>query len=369
MNFVGRKEELKVIEDFVFKTKTPILYLYGMRGIGKTALLYYFIEKNKERLRDNYAYFYGFDFKTNLSNLITTDKNLIIIDDFETSPYDSSIVLRELVDKNPNKRIILSTSQEPLIAKTELVGRTQNFKLKGLESTDLDKMIKERLANIDEIDNSIKHKLLDYFNYNPSLLLTSLNYLVHNRNISFSELIGLIETPLKQSGLIDLNGNPISKGSENIKQIESKIIVINNSLIDKAYLDPDFIYKIKPQQFEELVAELLEKEGFKVNLTKKTHDGGKDIFIAQNNILGNFLYYIECKQFAPTNHVGVKFVRELYGTISADRATAGLLVTTSYFSKEAEDFVENVQNQLSLKGYLELKNWIRDVYLKTNTNA
>jgi restriction system protein len=230
-------------------------------------------------------------------------------------------------------------------------------------------MIRERLANIDEIDNSIKQRLLDYFNYNPRLLLTSLNYLVHNRNISINELIGLIETPLKQSGLVDLYGNPLSKDSESVKQIENKIIVVNNSLIDKAYSDPDFIYKIKPYQFEELVAELLEKEGFKVNLTKKTHDGGKDIFIAQNNTLGNFLYYIECKQFAPTNHVGVKFVRELYGTISADRATAGLLVTTSYFSKEAKDFVENVQNQLSLKGYLELKNWIRDIYLKTNNGA
>lgn len=369
MNFVGRNKELKLIEDFVFRTKTPILYLYGMRGIGKTSLLYYFIEKNKKRLKDSYSYFYGFDFESNLPNLITTDKNLIIIDDFHTSPNDSSIVLKELVDKNPKKRIIISTSQAPLIKDTGIAGRTQYLELKGLQSVEMDKMIEERLANIHEIDNSIKQRLLDYFNYNPRLLLTSLNYLVHNRNISINELIGLIEIPLKQSGLVDLNGNPLSKDSENIKQIEKKIIFVNNSLIDKAYSNPDFIYKIKPYQFEELVAELLEKEGFNVNLTKRTHDGGKDIFIAQNNTLGNFLYYIECKQFAPNNHVGVKFVRELYGTISADRATAGLLVTTSYFSKEATDFVENVQNQLSLKGYLELRKWIKDIYLKTNNGA
>jgi restriction system protein len=62
-------------------------------------------------------------------------------------------------------------------------------------------------------------------------------------------------------------------------------------------------------------------------------------------------------------------VRELYGTISADRATAGLLVTTSYFSKAATDFVENVRNQLSLKGYLELRKWIKGVYLKTNNGT
>ena len=369
MNFVGRNKELKIIEDFVFKSKTPILYLYGMRGIGKTALLYYFIEKNKKQLKDNYAYFYGFDFNSNLTNLITDNKNLIIIDDFETSPNESSSILKELVDRNPKKRIILSSSQAPLIKETDVVGRTKYLELAGLQSVDLDKMIKERLSNIDEIDNSIKQRLLDYFNYNPRLLLTSLNYLVHNRNISIEELIGLIENPLKQSGLVDINGRPLSRDSENIKQIENKIIVVNNSLIDKAYSDPDFVYKIRPHQFEELVAELLEKEGFKVNLTKKTHDGGKDIFVAQNNTLGNFLYYIECKQFTPTNHVGVKFVRELYGTISADRATAGLLVTTSYFSKEAKDFVENVQNQLSLKGYLELKKWIREIYLKTNNGA
>jgi hypothetical protein len=60
----------------------------------------------------------------------------------------------------------------------------------------------------------------------------------------------------------------------------------------------------------------------------------------------------------------VKLVRELYGTVTADRATAGLLVTTSYFSRQAIEFVENIPHQLSLKDYMDLKQWIDDIYLK-----
>jgi len=121
------------------------------------------------------------------------------------------------------------------------------------------------------------------------------------------------------------------------------------------------MYEISPRQFEEFVAELLEREGFNVNLTKATRDGGKDIFIATKNNLGNFLYYVECKRYSSDNPVGVNLVRELYGTISADRATAGLLITSSYFTPDAISFTKNIQYQLSLKDFFDLKTWVNEV--------
>lgn len=51
----------------------------------------------------------------------------------------------------------------------------------------------------------------------------------------------------------------------------------------------------------------------------------------------------------------------------ADKATAGVLVTSSYFSKPALEFEEKVKSQLSLHDYYDLKKWI-DVDKTKNLN-
>ena len=116
-----------------------------------------------------------------------------------------------------------------------------------------------------------------------------------------------------------------------------------------------------PCEFEEVVCEMLDKKGYKVNLTNQTRDGGKDIIIVENNILGSFLIYVECKHYSPDHPIGVKLVRELYGTISADNATAGLLITSSYFSKDAINFKNTVKNRISLMDYVQLISEIQKI--------
>lgn len=205
------------------------------------------------------------------------------------------------------------------------------------------------------------NEFYSYFKNNPRSILTALNYYKLSNFKKGIDFLDFLNKPVKQSGIIDINGNPLSSETAETKVITQAVEVVNNSLVEKVNNNPGLMYQMTPRNFEELVAELLEREGFKVNLTKQTRDGGKDIFVAQKNRLGNFLYYVECKQYAPENPVGVNLVRELYGTISADRATAGLLVTSSYFTSDAISFTQNIQHQLSLKGYLDLKQWIKDL--------
>ncbi|MEN8220363.1 MAG: restriction endonuclease [Pseudomonadota bacterium] len=64
------------------------------------------------------------------------------------------------------------------------------------------------------------------------------------------------------------------------------------SLIQK---DNSYIYKILPRQFEEVIAELFRAQGFNVELTKRTRDGGKDI-IATHNAMGIDTRYLTLKQ-------------------------------------------------------------------------
>ncbi|MCI9127680.1 MAG: restriction endonuclease [Eubacterium sp.] len=79
--------------------------------------------------------------------------------------------------------------------------------------------------------------------------------------------------------------------------------------------------------------------GYKVERTQSTRDGGKDIIIRKPEILGDFIYYVECKKYAAKNHIGVGIIRNLIGTINTDRVNGGVLATTSYFSRDSKKFI------------------------------
>ena len=114
------------------------------------------------------------------------------------------------------------------------------------------------------------------------------------------------------------------------------------------------MYEITPRQFEELVCELFERKGYNVRLTRQTRDGGKDLIVLNNSILGDLMIYAECKRYSQKYPVNVGLVRELYGTIEADKATAGIMVTTSYFSKDARKFREKINGRMHFIDYSEL---------------
>ena len=66
------------------------------------------------------------------------------------------------------------------------------------------------------------------------------------------------------------------------------------------------------------------------------------------------MIYAECKRYSQKHPVNVGLVRELYGTIEADKATAGIMVTTSYFSKDARKFQEKISGRMNFIDYSEL---------------
>lgn len=76
--------------------------------------------------------------------------------------------------------------------------------------------------------------------------------------------------------------------------------------------------------------------------------------------LGDLVIYAECKKKAPKHPVNVGLVRQLYGTVEADRVTAGIMVTNSYFSKDARRFQQTIKSRMNLMDYSELMKQIMD---------
>ena len=84
---------------------------------------------------------------------------------------------------------------------------------------------------------------------------------------------------------------------------------------------------------------LLNKMGLQTEGRKPSADGGIDIIAHDPRPIVGGKYIIQCKRY--TSPVAVSFVRDLYGVVTAERASKGILVTNSRFTREARDFAED----------------------------
>jgi len=145
-------------------------------------------------------------------------------------------------------------------------------------------------------------------------------------------------------------------------QVPQQIVIstqfINAKLMEELTKKPELMQSLTPRQFEEFVAELFFKEGFNVELTPERKDGGRDVIAVSHNELGTHLYIAECKRYSSNNPVGVEYVRSLYGVLEAERATHGIIATTSHFTKGAKDLSRDLKWRIGLKDYKSLIGWV-----------
>jgi restriction endonuclease Mrr len=144
-----------------------------------------------------------------------------------------------------------------------------------------------------------------------------------------------------------------------IHPVGQSIITVNNKLADYFRDDPEALRKVDPFMFERIVAELFEAEGYKIILTPPRADGGKDIYAYKTDQFTKTQFLVECKRYTPPSKVDVKIVRELYGVVQQERASGGIVVTTSYFTKPAITFANTVPYQLFLRDIDYISQWLR----------
>ncbi len=94
--------------------------------------------------------------------------------------------------------------------------------------------------------------------------------------------------------------------------------------------------KVSPTEFEELVANIFRRLGFRTNMTKQTGDGGVDIEARYDGEIFKGTYLIQCKHWQ--KNVGEPPLRDLYGVVQDRNALKGILVTSSGFSPKAKEF-------------------------------
>ena len=125
---------------------------------------------------------------------------------------------------------------------------------------------------------------------------------------------------------------------------ESPVITvapINDEVLCYLRDNPEEWYKLTGDQFEMVMQEIYTRLGYQVERTKATRDGGKDLIIRKPESLGDFIYYVECKKYAPNRHIGLGIVQRFKCVMDTDNVNGGILATTSFFTKDSKEFVLN----------------------------
>lgn len=109
----------------------------------------------------------------------------------------------------------------------------------------------------------------------------------------------------------------------------------------------DRLRSCSPLFFEHVVVELLLKMGYggimgKGQVTQFSNDGGLDGIINQDK-LGLDIVCIQAKRWE--NTVGRPVVQGFVGSMDYVRAKKGVIITTSRFTRDAEDYVERVEGK------------------------
>ncbi len=122
--------------------------------------------------------------------------------------------------------------------------------------------------------------------------------------------------------------------------------------------------ELKPRDFEELIGNLLEVEGWKVKVTQASRDGGIDVVATKvDETLGEIRSVWQAKKYRPTNKVKLSEVRELSAVREAEKATKGVMVTTSRLTRDAIEWVKRDVYRLSYKEHDHIKRWIENIVL------
>ncbi len=106
-----------------------------------------------------------------------------------------------------------------------------------------------------------------------------------------------------------------------------------------------------PDFFEKLVVELLVKMGYGGSLKDagqsigRSGDGGIDGIIKEDR-LGLDVIYVQAKRWEGT--VGRPEIQKFAGALQGQRARKGVFITASQFSREAKDYVSQIDNKIVL---------------------
>ncbi len=177
----------------------------------------------------------------------------------------------------------------------------------------------------------------------------------HLHGVERDEISPTLATFARIAAALDLSVPQLLTSDAVLRSLNLCVCGIGDELIGLLSAHPELLYTLHPRRLEEILAELYARQGFDVELTQQTHDEGVDLYLVRHTSFGRLLTLVDAKRHRADRPVGVGVVRQLYGVVEAKNASAGVVATTSFFSRDARRFQERVPFRLGLQDYRDLQ--------------
>jgi restriction system protein len=338
----GRDHEMATLQTWLLSENQSVVGIFGPGGIGKTTLAYQFMKQNAKHYPGGTWHLH---IPQDELPQISSTRSLVVLDDIQNA---SSTKIKDLlthISTYSTERQYIVVSRNPLADIPFFLTLTT------LSQKNVIDIFHSLLLNVSPIDELLLATIADGYPQLAQILAVTV------RDKGLREGISYL-ADFVQSGIVDPLGQPIRSDVTPEPSVTSGLVIANDEVISRLASEPELMHRLSSRQFEELVAELLSRQGYKVELTPISKDGGKDVYVAHKSGLGSALYVVECKKYSPDNPVGVGIVRALYGVVQAERLTGGIVATTSYFTRGAKNFQESVRYQMALSDYHQVREWL-----------
>lgn len=156
---------------------------------------------------------------------------------------------------------------------------------------------------------------------------------------------------------------------------QDSVVKLSATKIEIARFSPSFsilekmlkrgvqIDELNWREFEKLISELLEKDGYQVELMRGTKDGGVDVVaIKEMGEAGSYKTLWQAKKHMK-NKVGLSVIRELADTRSEFQASKGIIVTSTYLTRDALARVQRDKYILGKVDRKDLNDWVQRTLL------
>ena len=147
-----------------------------------------------------------------------------------------------------------------------------------------------------------------------------------------------------------------------IEPLRVELVGVAALLHKKLAIEPSLVHQLTPEQFEEFVCDRLFAMGLEARRTGATNskDGGIDVlFWPRQRGAFPFLGAAQVKHHRnPERKEGSSTIRDFYGAISVHPINAGLVVTNTTFSPDAEWFARERAKLVRLRDFSDIRRWI-----------
>jgi restriction system protein len=356
--FVNRLTERQLLARELLGRREPVVVLAGDAGMGKSSLARAFTASHARQFSGGV---YELDLSDSRDGLAATaaevlgalrgpDPTLLIIEnaDFETQEDRRTLVrmVQDLVRPPSGVRVIVTVRRRdwlPADWTAADVGR--------LRRGDVVEMFGESPRSEDREFQAV----LDFIAGHPQAAHDLAQLAGSTALRELLDRLGPVELP----GIVGRDGRPLGPGAPELKAVEFHVASVSEQLLAEMAADPERMYQLSPRQFEEFMAELYAQHGYEVELTAPSKDGGVDFYATKHEAFGSMITVVEAKRYSPEHRVGVGLIRQLNGVVDRLRANAGVLVTTSFFTKGARQEQAALKTRIGLQDYVAIQQMLR----------